>query len=59
LRLVALRVSSVIERVAEGDDIAETDPGLGETVATPSKVAALTQISNEPGKLMSKWSGQP
>jgi HK97 family phage major capsid protein len=33
--------------LAEGDDITETDPGLGECVVTPNKVTALTQISNE------------
>jgi HK97 family phage major capsid protein len=47
LRFPIVDTDAAAAWVAEGSDITETDPTLGETVVTPTKVAAIVKVSNE------------
>ena len=47
LRFPVVDTEAAASWVGEGDDITESDPDLDETTVTPTKLAALTQISNE------------
>jgi HK97 family phage major capsid protein len=47
LRFPIVESDAAASWLAEGDDITESDPGIGELVVTPTKVGALVKISNE------------
>ena len=47
MRFPVVDSDAAADWLAEGDDIDETDPNLGECVVTPTKVGALVKISNE------------
>ena len=47
LRFPIVELDAAATWLAEGDDITETDPDIGECVVTPVKVGALVKVSNE------------
>jgi HK97 family phage major capsid protein len=47
LRFPVVQSDAAAAWLAEGDDITETDPSLGELAVTPTKVGAIVKISNE------------
>lgn len=47
LRFPVVELDAAATWLAEGDDITETDPDIGECVVTPVKVGALCKVSNE------------
>lgn len=47
LRFPVVQSDAAAAWLAEGDDITETDPSLGEVTVTPTKVGAIVKISNE------------
>jgi HK97 family phage major capsid protein len=47
LRFPVVQSDAAAAWLAEGDDITETDPDLGELSVTPTKVGALVKVSNE------------